>query len=62
MNAIYDLSVVLVGSGQHERALQVLQRARPRGLTLWFYLQMPWWDPVREDPRFQRVVAEARPR
>lgn len=61
VNDIYDLSVVLVGSGQHDQALEVLERARPRGLVLAFYMQMPWWDPVRNEPVFQRVFAEARP-
>ncbi|MGH7546980.1 MAG: hypothetical protein ACREMM_02240 [Gemmatimonadales bacterium] len=53
------LALVAIGDG--ERALGLLQRAQPQGGRLWFELRAPELDPVREDPRFQRLVEESRP-
>jgi TolB-like protein/Tfp pilus assembly protein PilF len=52
-------AVVLVGD--HEAALALLERIRPRGAWLWSYLVLPDFDPIRGDPRFQRVYEESRP-
>jgi len=51
----------LVALGEPERALDLLERVRPRGGRLWFYLRAPEFDPVRANPRFQRLVQESRP-
>ncbi len=61
-SAAYWLSAALVGVGQADGAFEVLDRLRPRGIRLWFYLRYPEFDPVRSDPRFQRLVEESRPR
>lgn len=47
--------------GQREEAVQLLERARPRGAYLWFYLLSPEFDVLRADARFQRIVDEAAP-
>ncbi|HZR34432.1 MAG TPA: tetratricopeptide repeat protein [Nevskia sp.] len=46
--------------GEHEEALAGLQRLlpQPNGLSPG-ELQTPWWDGVRQDPRFQQLVAAA---
>ena len=44
--------------GDHERSLALLQRL-PRNTALWIGLRNPLWDPVRGDPRFRQLEAEA---
>ena len=53
--------VALDALGQHDRALGVLERLRPRGVQLWSDLLYPEFDPLRSNPRFQRVLDESRP-
>ena len=55
------VAVALVELGLKEQALALIERARPRGATLWFYLTASGFDPIRSEPRFQRVFAEADP-
>ncbi len=55
-------AAALVATGDTEGALDLLQRAEPRGARLWFELRAPEFDPVREDPRFRRLLEEAGPR
>ena len=50
-----------VALGNRALALDILERARPRGPSLWGYLILEGFDPIRADPRFQRIVDEARP-
>ena len=53
--------VALDALGQRDRALGVLEQLHPRGVQLWSNLRYPEFDPLRSNPRFQRVVAESRP-
>ena len=55
------IAVALVALGLKDQALDLIERARPRGATLWFYLTASGFDPIRSEPRFQRVFAEADP-
>jgi TolB-like protein len=52
----------LVALGRREDALTALGRIQPRAFELYGQLRAPDFDAIRDDPRFQRVVAEARPR
>ena len=57
----YELALALVAVGQQDRALDLLERVRPRGPWLWTYLLFPGFDPIRPTPRFQRIYRESRP-
>ncbi|MFI5208052.1 MAG: hypothetical protein ACHQU8_07875 [Gemmatimonadales bacterium] len=52
----------LVALGRREDALAAVERIQPRAFELWGQLRAPEFDAIRDDPRFQRVIAEARPR
>lgn len=56
-----NVAMALVALGDRGRAYDVLERIRPRGAQLWFWLRDPDFDPVRDDPRFQTLIREARP-
>ncbi|MFN2400230.1 MAG: protein kinase [Gemmatimonadaceae bacterium] len=55
------LAAALAATGDRDRALRVLERVRPRGAHLFNDLQSADLDPLRTDPRFQRLVDESRP-
>jgi hypothetical protein len=50
-----------VALGESDRALELLERVRPRGARLWFYLRAPEFDAIRSNARFGRLVAESAP-
>ncbi|MGA2382031.1 MAG: protein kinase [Gemmatimonadales bacterium] len=54
-------AAALVAAGASDQALDVLERTRPRGIQLWAALRFPWFDPIRDHSRFQRLVAESQP-
>jgi tetratricopeptide (TPR) repeat protein len=60
-NARY-LAAALVAVGRAQDAIGVLERARPRGAYLWFYMRSPDFQPLLKDPRFQKLFKEADPR
>jgi tetratricopeptide (TPR) repeat protein len=51
----------LVALRQSDRALELLERVRPRGARLWYYLRAPEFDAIRSNPRFGKLVAESAP-
>jgi serine/threonine-protein kinase len=51
----------LVAVGDHDGALAVLERVRPRGRHLWCDLQWTGLDPLRATPRFRRIMAASSP-
>ena len=66
LQALYesDMSThaALAALGQHERALDFLERVQPRGVLRWDVLKAPEFDSIRSHPRFQSLVGESRPR
>jgi tetratricopeptide (TPR) repeat protein/tRNA A-37 threonylcarbamoyl transferase component Bud32 len=56
------LAAAQISVGQLQAALSTIERARPRGAYLWFYLQSPDFEPLASAPRFQAIIAEADPR
>ena len=57
----YELALALIGVGDRDAALGLLERIRPRGPWLYSYFLFPSFDPVRADPRFQRLASESAP-
>jgi hypothetical protein len=56
------ISGALLALGRRAEALDLLERTKPRGAQLWFYLRNPEFDPLRTDQRFTRVFRESDPR
>ena len=55
------LAGALTAIGDPERALRVLERARPRGAHLFSDMKLPQLQALRSNPRFQGLVTESRP-
>ena len=51
----------LVALGDREWALAFLERVRPRAGRLWAYLRGTVTDALKDEPRFRRIMDEARP-
>jgi TolB-like protein len=51
----------LVAMGRLDELIDFLQRVRPQGAWLWFYLKSPDFDPVRSDPRFRQIFTSVDP-
>ena len=57
-----DSALVYLSLGEHERAIDAVESAiRGRRPFLLVGLMNPLWDPVRANPRFQRLVEALRP-
>jgi TolB-like protein/Tfp pilus assembly protein PilF len=56
-----DLALVLTMTGAYEEAIDVLDEMlrRPNQLTLAELRLHPAWDPLRDEPRFKELIAEA---
>ena len=54
-----DVSLIYVGLGDRDRALEWLRKGvRERAQTLVFLKVEPMLDPLRSDPRFQALLRE----
>jgi TolB-like protein len=47
--------------GNVEGALTVLQHMSPQGAFVWTFMRDPWFDGIRNDPRFRTLFEESRP-
>jgi serine/threonine-protein kinase len=55
------LGEALVAMDRPELFLDLLERVEPRGGNLWFYLDKPGFDAVRDERVFRRIAGEAWP-
>ncbi|HTT68428.1 MAG TPA: tetratricopeptide repeat protein [Gemmatimonadales bacterium] len=57
------IGATLAAVGEREAALDFLERvpAERRGAELWFFLQFPELDALRDEPRFRQMLASSRP-
>jgi hypothetical protein len=61
---IHYSAVVAAWVGEKELALQNLAKAArlPGGVTYGRLKLLPWYDPLRGDPRFEKIVADLAPK
>jgi TolB-like protein/Tfp pilus assembly protein PilF len=55
------VAMAFTASGQHDRAIAALARARAEGASLWFTMLDPVFAPLRRHPGYQPLLAEVRP-
>ena len=62
--AIYFLSVIYAWTGETDLSIQQLQLAAsiPSDVCYGFLLLDPVWDPLRGDPRFEKILASQAPK
>jgi TolB-like protein/Tfp pilus assembly protein PilF len=60
--AAQTIAMGLAAAGEQDQALDFLERSEPKGAVLWFLMQFPELDALRQDPRYQRLLAACRPR
>lgn len=60
---IVAFTIICAWTGERDLALKELSVvARKRGLINYGQLKLqPWWDPLRGDPRFEKIVASLAP-
>jgi tetratricopeptide (TPR) repeat protein len=59
-----NLAVVYSWSGEFDQALAVLKllTEQPFGIFYGELKRDPWWEPLRQDPRYSKLVAELAPK
>ena len=61
-SAVENLAVIYAWTGRTDEALQQIERLLSTdyigSLTVYRLQQEFWWDPLREDPRFQQLIEE----
>ena len=56
-----NIGSALMAVGEPARAVELLRRGEPQGYTLYSWLVLRMFDPLRADPGFQRLFAEIQP-
>lgn len=56
------LAAAVAAGGDKNRALDMLEKMRPRGARLWFALTGPDFASLRQESRYRTLVAASRPR
>jgi len=56
------LAAAQVALGERERALSLLEGRRADGADLWDMMHRPYFESLRREPRFARLMSEVRPR
>ena len=59
-----NLAVVYSWSGEFDQALAVLKllTGQPFGIFYGELKRDPWWEPLRQDPRYNKLLAELAPK
>jgi len=57
----YFVSIALAISGDADGAIATLRRMMPQGAFQWRIMRDPWFDGIRDDPRFRALVEASRP-
>ena len=54
-------AAALLAVGDRAGAVSFLEGIQPKGLRFWYGLRAPEFDPLRSEPRFERLVQASRP-
>ncbi|HSK20414.1 MAG TPA: AAA family ATPase [Longimicrobiales bacterium] len=58
---LFFLGIALLALDEDQTLLDLLERTRPRSAWVWFYLQDPAYDRIREHLRIRQVLDEVKP-
>jgi Flp pilus assembly protein TadD len=57
----YFVSIAFAIAGDADGAIATLQRMVPQGAFRWRIMRDPWFDGIRNDPRFRALAEQSRP-
>jgi hypothetical protein len=61
---VVNLAIIYTWVGEPDLALEQLETSagHPAGITYGELKLQPYWDPLRKEPRFQKIVASLAPK